>query len=83
MKFFRYRDGLLAGGGVDDEENFLGLEELFQAADFLDEVLIDFLAAGGVEDLDVAGLVFAPGESLPGGLEDVGLAGGEAGKRGR
>ena len=54
---------LLAGRGVGDEEDFLRLEEFLQLLEFLDQRLVDFLPAGGVENLDVAALRSAgPGD---------------------
>jgi len=70
VEVFGDGDGLLAGGGVADEKDFLRIEEVFEALEFLEEGLVDFLAAGGVEDLDVATGFVAPGEGLPGDFED-------------
>ncbi len=70
-----HADGLLAGGGVGDEQHLAGIEKLLQALDLLDERLVDLLAAGGVENLDVAGLAFRPLEGEPGGFLHVLQAG--------
>lgn len=69
-------DGLLSGGGVGDEECFLGFEEVVEAFEFGDEAFVDFLAAGGVEEEDGALLGFGPDEGFLGDFEDVGFAGG-------
>ena len=52
--------GLLAGGGIADEENFLWLEKVAKTLEFFDERTIDFLATGGIEDLHVAASRVAP-----------------------
>ena len=47
-------DGVLAGHGVGDEEDFGGVEELFERGHLVHEVGVDLVAAGGVDDEDVA-----------------------------
>ncbi len=69
------RHRLLAGGGIRDEERFLRSDEIVQALEFGDERLVDFLAAGGVEDEDGALLFLRPDEGIPGDLDDVGFGG--------
>ena len=56
-------DGVLAGHGVGDEENFAGVEKFFEALHFAHEVFVDVEAAGGVDDQGVAAHVacFAAG----------------------
>ncbi len=41
VEFLRGVDGVLAGHGVGDEENFLGVEELFEALHLAHQVFID------------------------------------------
>src|ERR1035441_3891719 len=47
-------DGVLASHGVGDEEDFAGVEELFEGGHLVHEVGGDLVAAGGVDDEDVA-----------------------------
>ena len=47
-------DGVLAGHGVGDEENFAGVEELFEALHLAHQLFVDVQAAGGVDDERVA-----------------------------
>ena len=68
-------DRALAGGGVGDEERFARGDEGVEALEFLDQAVVDLLAAGGVEDEDVAGLGFGPLDGFGGDLDDVGFAG--------
>src|SRR5260221_12121713 len=67
-------DGFLAGGGVEDEENFLGLDEVAEADEFLDEGFVDLQAAGGVEDEGVAIVGLGKFERAAGDFQNVGLA---------
>ena len=48
-------DGLLAEGGVGDEEDLVRLEGVAHAADFFHQVAVDLEAAGGVDDDEVRG----------------------------
>ena len=67
-----HADRLLASGGVGDEENFLRLEEVAQALQFLHERLVDLLPAGRVVDLHVrAGLFRRPRRRLAADLHEV------------
>jgi hypothetical protein len=66
--------GLLSGGGIADDEDFLRLEKIAELLEFLDERLIEFLSAGGVEDLHIAACRGTPVEALLGDLEHIGLA---------
>ena len=56
-------DGVLAGHGVGDEEDFGGVEQLFELGHLVHEGVVDAEAAGGVDDEDVAAEVggFAAG----------------------
>jgi hypothetical protein len=47
---------------------------VWSAFEFRDQALVDFLAAGGVEDDDGALLGLGPGERLFGHLDHIGLA---------
>ena len=47
-------DGVLAGHGVGDEEDFGGVEELLERGHLVHERGVDLVAAGGVDDEDVA-----------------------------
>ena len=60
MEVLGHAHGLLAGGGIADEENFLWLEKVAKTLEFFDERTIDFLASGGIEDLHVAASRVAP-----------------------
>ena len=46
-------DSLLAGGGIRHQENFLRLQQIAQAFEFLYQRLVDLLPAGGVVNLNV------------------------------
>ena len=50
-----YVDGLLAEGGVGDEEDLVRLEGVADAADFLHQVAVDLQATGGVDDDEIRG----------------------------
>ena len=50
-------DGVLAGHGVGDEEDLGGVEELFERGHLGHEGVVDVVAAGGVDDEDVAAVV--------------------------
>jgi hypothetical protein len=47
-------DGVLAGHGVGDEEDLGGVEELFELRHLVHQGGVDLVAAGGVDDEDVA-----------------------------
>ncbi|MFT6594614.1 MAG: hypothetical protein ACJAT3_000580 [Akkermansiaceae bacterium] len=64
-------DGLLTGGGVGDEEGLTGVEEFVKGLEFVEEVGVEFLAAGGVEDDDGAVLIFGPFDSAFGDFDEV------------
>ena len=59
----RHADRLLAGRRIGHEQHFLRLEEFLELLDFLDQRGVDFLPAGGVENLDVTGLLRRPFET--------------------
>ena len=63
MKVLRRVDGVLAGHGVGDEEDFRWVEELFELLHLAHQLFVDVEAAGGVDDEGVAGddPGFAPG----------------------
>ncbi|MFM1943079.1 MAG: hypothetical protein RI897_2061 [Verrucomicrobiota bacterium] len=64
-------DRFLASGGVEDEEDLLGFDEIAQADQFLDEGFVDLEAAGGIKDQRVAERRFGVVEGFTGDLEDV------------
>jgi len=49
MKFAGGLYGILAGHGVGDEEDLGGVEGFLELVQFLHELLVDVLAAGGVD----------------------------------
>ena len=53
MELGSHVDGLLAEGGVGDEEDLVRLEGVADAADFFHQVAVDLQAAGGVDDDEV------------------------------
>ena len=55
VKLGGHVDGLLAEGGVGDEEDLVRLEGVADAADFFHQVAVDLQAAGGVDDDEVRG----------------------------
>ena len=61
----------MAGGRVSDKQGFTGLKVDGDAFQFFDEVLIDFLTAGGVENDGGGILGFEPFDGAFGGFEDV------------
>ena len=63
-------DGVLAGHGVGDEEDFGGVEELFELGHLVHEGFVDAEAAGGVDDEDVAGEVAGFAAGFLGEAED-------------
>ena len=54
MKFVGGFDGVLAGHGVGDEENFGGVERFLEFGELLHQLFVNVLAAGGVNQDDVA-----------------------------
>ena len=54
MEILRGVDGVLAGHGVGDEEDFTGVEELLEAGHLVHQAFVDVEAAGGVDDERVA-----------------------------
>ncbi len=76
VKFVGGFDGVLAGHGVGDEENFGGVELFLEFGELLHELFINVLAAGGVHQDDVAAglLGFAAGGF--GEIEWLGFFGG-------
>jgi len=67
--------GLLAGGGVEDEEDFGGLDQVLEADEFLYERFIDLKPAGSIEDQGIAGRGGGVGEGIAADLEDILLPG--------
>ena len=67
-------DGVLAGHGVGDEEDFGGVEEFFELGHLVHEDGVDAEAAGGVDDEDVAAEVAGFAEGFVGEAEDFGGA---------
>jgi hypothetical protein len=64
-------DGFLAGGSIENEENFLGFDQVTELDQFLDERFVDLEPAGGIEEEGVA--VLSPGvlERFAGESEQV------------
>src|SRR5437016_1895667 len=58
----RDTDCLLTSRGVDDKECFLRLQKSFELLKLLDQRDLDFLPAGGLEDVDVASSPILPFE---------------------
>ena len=48
-----HADGLLSGRSIDYEQSFLRLQKFFEFFQFLNQRVIDFLATGRIEDIDV------------------------------
>src|SRR5258705_303859 len=67
-------DGFLACGRVEDEQGFLGFDQITQPDEFLNERFVDLEAASGVEDECVTVVGFGEVERAAGDFEDVGLA---------
>lgn len=65
----------MTGGGVCDEEGLAGVEEFVEGLEFVEEVGVEFLSAGGVEDHDGAVLVLGPMDGLLGDFDEIGFAG--------
>lgn len=65
---------LLAGRGVEHEQDFLRADEIAQADELLHEGLVNLEAAGGVEDQDVPLVRGREGQGLAGDDQDVLLA---------
>ena len=72
-------DGVLAGHGVGDEEDFGGGEEGLELGHFVHEGFVDAEAAGGVDDEDVAAEIGGVAAGFAGEAEDFRGAGGEGG----
>ena len=72
IKGSRGVDGVLAGHGVGDEEDFGGGEEGFELGHLVHEGGVDAEAAGGVDDEDVVGVVAGFLEGGFGEAEDGG-----------
>ena len=68
-------DGVLAGHGVGDEEDFGGVEQGFELGHLVHEGFVDAEAAGGVDDEDVAAEVGGVAAGFLGEAEDFGGAG--------
>ena len=58
----RNTDGLLPGRRVNDKQSFLRLQKLFERFEFVEQRLVDFLAASRVENTDVSCLLILPFE---------------------
>src|SRR5712691_1425221 len=58
----RDTDCLLTSRGVDHKKRFLRLQKSFELLKLLDQRDIDFLPAGGIEDVDVASSPLVPFE---------------------
>src|SRR5437762_13803901 len=56
----RNTHGLLAGRGIDHQQCFLWLQKSFEALKFFDQRDVDFLAACGIEDVDVTARPLVP-----------------------
>ena len=64
---------LLACSRITDDEDFLRLQKIPEVLEFLDELFIQLLAAGRIENLDIATCGIAPVQRLPGDLENISL----------
>jgi hypothetical protein len=66
-------NGLLAGGSIEHEENLLGLDQVAEPDQFLDEWFVDLEPTGGIEEEGVA--VLGPGmvERFAGQPEQIGF----------
>ena len=67
-------DRFLAGGGVEHEQNFLRLDEIAQADQFLHQRFVDLQTAGGVEDQRVAIVGLGEVQRLAGDLQNIRFA---------
>ena len=81
MKMSGHTDRLLAGSGIDHEQDFLGLQKIPQLLELFDQRLINLLPAGGIENRD--GRVARggassrePGAGRRGGPRSIGQRGG-------
>jgi hypothetical protein len=66
--------GLLSSGSIANDEDFLRLKKIAESLEFLDEWLIEFLSASGIENLHIAACGIAPVQCLAGNLKHMGLA---------
>jgi len=66
-----YLDGALAGGGVGDEDGFLGGEGGADLAELVEEGLVEVEASGGVEDEDLDAVFVGLGAGAGDDLEGV------------
>jgi hypothetical protein len=62
-------DGVLAGHGIDDEEDLVGLDAGIDAAEFAHEVIVDVQATGGIEDEDIGLLLACRDEGAPADID--------------
>ena len=67
-------DGFLAGGGVEHEQNFLRLDQVAQADQFLHQRLVNLQPAGGVENQHVAVVRSGEIQRFAGDFQNVRLA---------
>ena len=81
VKMRRHAHRLLAGGGVGHEQHFLRLQKFAQTLQLLHERLVDFLPAGGVEDLHVARCLARPLERELRDFQHILFAGGRGENR--
>jgi hypothetical protein len=75
MEMLGYTYRLLAGGCVADKKHLLRGESVLELTKLLEKGFVNFLAPGGIVDLDISALLFAPSCGLAAHLENVGLAG--------
>ncbi len=66
-------DGLLAGHGVGDEEDFDRVDGGLDALDLLHHALVDLEAAGSVDDDRVVAVLARVGDGAPGDVDRVGV----------
>ena len=58
VEFFSYIDRVLTGHRVDDEQDLVRVNFIFDILQLLHQLFVDVQAAGGVEDNDVVAVVF-------------------------
>src|SRR5882762_1050000 len=58
----RNTHGLLAGRRVDHQQSLLWLQKSFELLKFFDQRDVDFLAASGIEDVDVTARFLVPSQ---------------------